>query len=247
MKTSISDYQEYKNICLQSALNDSVYENFRQHPEYTRILEHVGEDLGRMYAEEIRKHPLFKPEHLELARLNDTEGTPTLLDYDPPFTNVCPSTLRYLKTALDLFGLFGSLDSMNIVEIGAGYGGQCRVISNLFKPKSYTIVDLLQPLLLAQRYLHGVCNVTFRTEEILKTDQYDLVISNYAFSECERAVQNAYVEKAIKNSKHGYIMFNDISKLFDVDSMTKEQFVEIIKCQESPEIPASGSNVLLHW
>lgn len=247
MKTSVSDYTEYKNICLRAATDDEVYKTFRQHYDYTPILEHVTEELGQRYVNEIEKHELFKPEYLEIARKNDIEGTPILLDYQPPFTNVCPSTMRYLKTTLDLFHLFDTLDNLNIIEIGAGYGGQCKMIHNMFKPKSYTIVDLQEPLNLIQKYLRGVPNIIYETEETLQEGTYDLIISNFAFSECDRTIQNSYIEKAIKNTQHGYIIFNDITKYFNIDSLTKDEFKNIIKCYEIPEVPASGPNVVLHW
>ena len=43
------------------------------------------------------------------------------------------------------------------------------------------------------------------------SEDYDLVISNYAFSELRREVQDMYLEKIILRSKRGYITWNSIS------------------------------------
>lgn len=51
----------------------------------------------------------------------------------------------------------------------------------------------------------------FQTLENLAQNDYDLLISNYAFSELSRDIQNLYLDKIINHSKHGYITYNDIS------------------------------------
>ena len=52
----------------------------------------------------------------------------------------------------DLRALLGSLDDLDIIEIGGGYGGQCFVTSVVHSPKSYTLVDL-EPCLALQKHL----------------------------------------------------------------------------------------------
>src|SRR5207247_1982417 len=103
----------------------------------------------------------------------------------------------------DLLDLFGSLDGIRIVEIGGGYGGQCAVVSAVATPASYTLVDLDPVLRLQQAYLREfrVSNVSFAPARDLDPSAgYDLVISNYAFSECMRRVQRHYLERVLLRS-----------------------------------------------
>jgi len=50
--------------------------------------------------------------------------------------------------------LFGLLDDAKIVEIGGGYGGQCKIIYDCFEPISYLMIDLGELLKLQEKYLN---------------------------------------------------------------------------------------------
>lgn len=172
------------------------------------------------------------------------------MTYQEPYGQITPSTLRYTKVLAELEEMFGSLDDMNIVEIGAGYGGQCKIINDYFKPKSYTLVDLPEILTLDKRYLRkfGYKNILYRTqEELTNTKKYDLLISNYAFSECERSVQYDYIEKLLKNSSKGYLTYNNTSQIFNVDSINGVEFINVFPCLERAEIPLTGPNSIYYW
>ncbi len=100
--------------------------------------------------------------------------------------------------------LFKQLDNLNICEIGVGYGGQCRIINSVTSPNRYTLVDIQPALMLTQRYLDNYILssiVTYKTMNELEIQKYDLVLSNYAFSELPRSVQDVYLNKIILNSK----------------------------------------------
>lgn len=248
MKTSISDYSEYRNFCKEAAIRDEVYASFRTVPVYTTILEHVSHELGERYCQWIENAWNFTPERLDLARKNDTEGSAMIVDYHAPFTQVCPSTMRYLKVALELEQLFGSLQGKNVIEIGVGYGGQCKLIKSLWDVQSYTLVDLPEPLELSKRYLHDVDNCHFKTLEELSDDKtYDVVISNYAFSECERSIQEQYLNKVLFKSHMGYVTYNNICHLFNVESLSREEFCKMIPCDVLGETPQSGDNLIFYW
>jgi putative sugar O-methyltransferase len=249
MKTSISDYNEYKNVCSEAASNDELFANFRRHPHYTPILEHTSYDLGKGYIEWLMKKD-FDVNQIEKIKLNDIQGGAVLEQYNEPFGLICPSTLRYTKVMHELELMFGPLDGKNIIEIGVGYGGQCKVINDTYKPASYTLVDLPEVLALSERYLRdsNYTNVIYSSQENLpKGVEYDLVISNYAFSECERLIQMGYVNDVLKKSESGYITFNTISHLFNIDSLSKEEFQTLMNCSEKGEEPASGANCIFYW
>ena len=94
------------------------------------------------------------------------------------------------------------------------------------------MVDLEGPLKLAEKYLNNlsVKNTRFVPFNELKDDvEYDLLISNYAFSECERSIQDMYFEKAIKNSKRGYLVWNFLAKREGIDTYDIKELQNKIK------------------
>jgi len=167
--------------------------------------------------------------HLGEILKNDHIGNPIVYHYEGIGT-IAPPTIRYLKILSDLESEFGTLDNFNICEIGVGYGGLCRMISSYFKVKTYSLVDLKPVLMLAQKYLdHYVLNTTiaYKTMHELQKNTYDLVISNYAFTELRREIQDVYLEKVILSSARGYITYNYINPE-DFNSYSKEELIKII-------------------
>ena len=249
MRTSISDYKEYKEICLNASIDDEVFTHFRRNHNYTPILEHTSYDLGKGYIEWLTQNN-FDVNQIEKIKLNDLQGGAILEQYDEPFGQICPSTLRYTKVMHELELMFGAFDGKNIIEIGVGYGGQCKIINDISKPASYTLVDLPEALALSKRYLSdsNFTNINYLTQDQLSTDkEYDLVISNYAFSECDKSIQIGYVNDVLKKSESGYITFNTISHLFTIDSLSKDEFQTLMNCSEKGENPASGANCIFYW
>lgn len=248
MKTSVSDYSEYRNICNLAATHEEAFQSFRQHPHYTPILEHCDYEQGKLYAEWSLRNKNFSIEKLNLAKQNDLIGGPNIVDYPFPIGRISPSTLRYFKVMLELETLFGNLSDKNIIEVGVGYGGQCKMINNVYSPKSYTLVDLPEPLSLSKRFNQDE-SLSFKTMETLSNDTtYDLMISNYAFSECSKEIQLTYIEKIIKKSKNGYITFNNISNLFSVSSFSKQELNNFFKFKEIEEYPVTRfDNSILVW
>jgi hypothetical protein len=174
-------------------------------------LEHVTPETGQLYIDEIRRTREEVLRNIDRFKENDRYGTPSLHEYDD-IGEICPSTLRYVKVFADLLHLFKSLDGYKIAEVGVGYGGQCRVINSTALPKDYTLVDLKPVLLLAQRYLDGYIlssTIKYKTMNELDRENYDLFISNYAFSELRREIQDIYLERIILNAKRGYITYNE--------------------------------------
>jgi hypothetical protein len=211
--TSITDIDTYKNICHLAAEDEKEFMTFKRHPAYTQILEHVSLNEGRDYLNLINhnKNIMSLMKHF---KINDIFGSPRQM-FAEDVGMISPTTLRYIKVLSDLSNQLGTLNDLNIVEIGGGYGGQCLIISKMFNFKTYTIIDLKEPLELAKKYLdlHGVKNVNYINffdikNEIKDVGNFDLLISNYAFTECHRDIQDIYFEKVISKSKAGYITSN---------------------------------------
>jgi len=227
MRTSISDTNPYKNIVDVITRSDELFKDFKRNSVYQEILEHVNMETGMRYLDVIKiKYPSIL-EHVNKFKTNDKIGNAVTYQYGD--INISPTTLRYMKVLGELVEMFGSLNDMNIIEIGAGYGGQCKIIHDIFTPKLYTIVDLPQVLKLDEKYLSyfNIENLSLKTWEN-DFNNYDLVISNYAFTECTRDTQNIYFDKILKNSKNGYLTCNIISNVFNVDSYSREEIIKMI-------------------
>lgn len=227
--SSYSDNRSYPDFCNKASLDSKTFADFRTDKNYKKILEHLSKEQGQAYIEEARRldPDIFK--HIALFKENDRYGNPQLFDY-PDMGEISPTTLRYIKVLAELVHYFGSLDGLNICEIGVGYGGQCRLINSLYKVDTYTIVDIKPALRLCQKYLDNYplkTSLSFQTMNELKKQRYDLLISNYAFTELRREFQDVYLEKVILNASKGYITYNDVNPE-GFDSYKKEDLLKKI-------------------
>ena len=214
----------YLNVCNYAANSDEFFKQFKSHPAYRHVLEHVSFEEGQQYLKEIDIDYLDK---LEEVKENDSLGSPVIYEY-PSVGEISPTTIRYIKNTSDIINKFGnSFDS--IVEIGGGYGGLCKVLSSFIKFEQYLLLDLEECNLLSRKYLShfDLPTLSYRSEEIDEIDEnFDLLISNYAFSECHKEVQQDYIERFIKKSNNFYIMHNNFH--LELGTIPHEQFVEIM-------------------
>lgn len=235
-------------VCARAPFESEVFATFRRNPGYTRVLEHVTPAHGLEYLR------LLSPERrayrtlIEAAR-NDTIGGPMTMRLDSGLV-ISPTTLRYLKVADDLERWFGNLDGLSVVEIGVGYGGQCRVLDAMFELASYTLVDLRPVLNLADRFLNCFplrTTVSFKTMNELAPQAYDLAISNYAYSELTRDLQEIYHRKALAATPRGYITFNQIAP-DEFQSLSGSELARRFNAVEMPEEPLTHpNNKILVW
>ena len=187
-------------------------QQFQKGPVYNEVVEHISEKQGTEYLRLIAEDPeIFG--FVEESKANDKYGNPRMYEY-PSIGTISPTTLRYVKVLADLKSCFDTLESRNVCEIGVGYGGQCRIVNAFYKPAKYCLVDIRPALLLARRFLDKYVMrsvLTYKTMRELRPQQFDLVLSNYAFTELPRDIQDVYLEQIIANSKRGYITYNEIS------------------------------------
>jgi SAM-dependent methyltransferase len=216
----------YLNVCYDAGTYEDQFKVFKLNPVYTQILEHTSYSQGLSYLLDIQQNFPEYIEHLDLFRLNDQYGSPHQYYYDN-IGLISPSTLRYIKVLSDIKNLFGTdFTDKKIIEIGCGYGGQCFIFSQFFKNCKYYLVDLPQVQKLIDKYLNKlkVQNYQLVSMDDLKhnNESYDLVISNYAYSELDIQLQDYYYDNIIKHSDNGYFTLNFISNLFDIKSYRKE-------------------------
>jgi putative sugar O-methyltransferase len=240
----------YPEFCLKASNDMLVFSNFRQNDIYRSILEHVNVETGQLYLDEILKMRKELSIDMDKIKENDLYGNPDLYEYNG-IGKICPSTLRYTKVLVDLLRMFNSLDGYKIAEIGVGYGGQCRIINSISRPTDYTLIDIKPALLLAQCYLDGYIlssTMKYKTMNELAKENYDLVISNYAFTELRREIQDVYLDKIILNSKRGYITYNEITPDY-FKSYNKNELISIIPDSHIiEEIPLTHKkNCIIVW
>lgn len=187
------------------------FNNFKRDYHYREILEHVSYDHGNKYLDILNKRKdLIFERALKSVLIDDSVGNPMKYKYDNINIPLSPTTLRYLKVASDLRGLFG--DNLgSVAEIGCGYGGQAYTNDQLLCVDFATLFDLSFVNKLIERYLNTMLlNGAYRTMVINQAapEYYDLVISNYAFSELPSKLQQTYIRKVLANSKRGYLTMN---------------------------------------
>jgi hypothetical protein len=209
--TTASDYLDF---VWQAVTTTNAFASFRRNPRYTPVLEHVSDALGREYMDLITD-PLIRDICLG-SEYADTVGSPRVAEFLG--RKISPTTLRYGKILQDLVDAFPGLPNMHsIIEIGVGYGGQARLISEYVRLKggrldTYYLVDLLPVLHLSRLYLDHF-SLVFQVDYVTKSElrlagSYDLAISSYAFSEFTRSLQRQYLDRVLLRSRGGYLTMN---------------------------------------
>jgi len=132
-------------------------------------------------------------------------------------------------------------------------GGQYTILKQLFTPLKYSFVDLPTVLPLTKKYLkkldidNNVYFIDGKNKKNIYDSEYDLVISNYAISECNEETQQFYINNILINSKHGYITHNQFN------GYTLNKFISILKeagndVKSVTESPMTGrKNIILIW
>jgi hypothetical protein len=235
----------YLAVCQLALTHEDIFDVFKRTRDYRSVVETVTKKQGARYADLIgdKWHP-----YLPAFQKNDAIGSPIVYRY--PLGKFSPTTLRYIKTLSDLDAHFGSLEGFDIVEIGAGYGGQAKIISDVYRFALYTFVDLPVVMKLIEKYLGalGVAPISFTPH----ADPYDLVISNYAFAECGRRTQDDYIVRFLKGARRGYITYDWGNDPSPEGPYHREEIIGILskfhKIHILPEEPKTAEeNFLIVW
>ncbi len=249
-RSSISDGGAYLELCEAAADGGLRFQWFRSHPAYREILEHVTPDQGRAYLQLIAADVEVAAALPGLVAA-DVIGHPRRARIGG-LGRVSPTTLRYVKVLTDLRRLFGPLDGLRISEIGIGYGGQARILTSFHRIEEYALFDLPPVLRLARRFQASFPDVptrfTYSDGRDPQSMPSDLIISNYAFSELRREVQEAYLERVILGVPRGYLTYNHISPP-GFRTLTASEFAGRIPGAEllAEEPLTHPDNVLVVW
>ena len=229
--------------------------DFRRKYDYREILEHVTYTQGKSYLEQIQEYsPQNYIELIEKNKANDLFGNPYEYQY-PGVGRVSPTTLRYISTAIDIFEIIRLNKESVVAEIGVGYGGQAAILERMYGIRNYSAFDLPSVIQLSNVYLNSVNSKLKFTSSGLSSDKnttWDVVISNYAFSELHRDLQLSYIERVIAKSKSGYMIMNSGRSNITGRSEGKLSLDEIRNyipnLQVKEEVPLTGpDNYIIYW
>lgn len=208
-------YLSYRNSITLS-IKDGNLNAFKSSNDYMCVLEHVSEDLGNKYYDLIKKEFFIDDEKIvKFCELNDLYGCPNKYLIQNLNTIVSPTSLRYIFHSLLIIDHIRSLNlsNLNIVEIGAGYGG-LALCMNYFGSdliESYTCIDFPEVLELQNLYLSKF-QLNFHVSFVdcstfgSSIDKPNIfLISNYGFSEISESNRNKYSEILIPKVKHGFM------------------------------------------
>lgn len=243
--SSITDSEilaSYPSLCGSAARNLEIFKKFRSSKVMYEALDHVSIEQGNAYISEILKYSTWSEKFTKVLVEIDKVGKPRKFRFRP-YGTFSPTLLRYLKVYIDLEKTFGPLKNLNIVEIGIGFGGQASLIGLLDKPLSYTFYDIPPVLELAQKFTNelGVPgNFIFTDGRDPKASNPDLVISNYAFSELNRDVQDRYLKNVVLPSPRGYITWNHLS----AETLGGHSLAELIRLIPNSQIHPDRPNFL---
>lgn len=208
---SDSDNGKYPAVVAEILANQAAFDTFKRNRVYNRILEHVSDEQGQAYLDILRaRDDGLLNRALERLLIEDDIGSPRKCSYLGVDGQLSPTTLRYVKVASDLHKLFGC-DLGTVAEIGCGYGGQCLTNDTLLSVKEAVLFDLPFVNQLITRYLESfILSGAYRTTTLNQhvPKPFDLVISNYAFSELPEPVERAYITKVLAHAKRGYLTMN---------------------------------------
>ena len=247
------EYRHFVNQCLS---NEELFKNFKQNNIYKNILEHVSNEIGSEYLKIIKKqtHSIIKK--IDKVKMNDLVGGSNLVDYKG-VGHISPSSLRYAKVLSDILVLFKKKKFKKIAEIGTGYGGQFLIFDQFLDFSNYYLFDLKEVLLFCEKYLDNyLIRNSFKTLHINNfngEEKFDLVISNYSFSELPSELQKIYLRKVIKLSKRGYLTMNSGKKnsIFQGDFLSLDQIkkeMPFIKINdETPKDFVHQGNYVISW
>jgi hypothetical protein len=248
VQSSMSDTPAYLSVCRLAYENEQVFNKFKSNREYRQILEHVTYEQGLAYLKIIESDPFSLKLLQDLSYFED--GKPFKYTYKK-YGKLSPTLLRYIKVTGEIYALFGNISQFNIAEIGVGTGGLCEQIVSNFNVSQYDLYDLPDVLRLSSKCIsRGEIrgNINPRYDYTSSVAEYDLVISNYAFSELTRNVQMQYINEVILKSKHGYLIYNHISP-DSYDTLSAADFCKLVpNAVIRSETPLTHKdNVLITW
>jgi putative sugar O-methyltransferase len=224
----IYDHVVFAEASLNAVKDDTQFAQFKKNPFFNLLWENLSREEGEMWLQVIEDRYPFLIEKFDLFRASDRVGSPRVFSFGPA-GEFSPSTLRLAAVAADLQSKIGSWAGMQVVQIGAGYGGLCKIMSDISAFASYTLVDLPEQLALAKKYLEGfgLKNVVYLSPgQLPKKASYDLVVSDMNFSEFNRSYQELLFDRVLLHSHSGYLLGHVVPKHYGITPLSLDEIRE---------------------
>lgn len=202
------DYLE----AVQRAINGDGLGEFKLDPGYRGILEHVSIGEFIECCNNLRNKNI-SDELLEKFKENDDIGGANLQVTNLFKGLIGRGTVKYMNIAYQIRELVKNKKNIRVLEIGGGYGGQIKILSDLIDISEVYMIDIPAVLELQEKYLshHAIQITKICPDEVQQwyDFKFDLVISNHAICELHRDLQDSYLP-LVQNGESGYILYHDI-------------------------------------
>ncbi len=242
---------DWPKMCTNAAKSISIYNVFRSTKTFQRVVEGSPISSGLWNLKRLLNNRIFT-KSINLIQQSDTIGLPlNKIDFElnSRTYSLSPTTIRYTNNALNCLSLFGKKifdGNTNIYEVGAGYGGECKIFNDIaittnqhnLKDKWF-IYDLQTSTSLITKFLNSF-NYTTKflklTKQRLVTNNKYLVISNGAFSEMHGELLNQYFDKVISGAKYGYFITNFETHSAPHGGWTTSDFIEKLRASGKTDV-----------
>lgn len=228
---SVYDQPVFVSAIAQALCDEESFKTFKRDPFYSLIFQGHSYEEGLAILDSIEKDYPFLIKTFDRFRTSDLIGGPKVFNYGK-YGTFSPTTLHHVRIAGMIQMKIGELPSGNIIQIGSGYGGLCKILHDLSYWKKYTIVDLPEHLTLARLVLEkeGIDNVQFLTpQEVAKDGAYDLVISDLSFSEFSCPMQQLFIDRIFLPTRAGFLLGHTFPRYFGIESLPPSTFKEVLE------------------
>jgi|694.fasta_scaffold60749_4 hypothetical protein len=242
---SISGTMDWPRACAALASGALTSKNFRRIHAVRQVVETLGPVDGKHFARWIRDNASSHLTDKRVAAI-DAWGDPirwpaACLGTPRAFS---PTTLRFLAHALWLKKEGFVKEGGTVVEIGVGFGGLAAM--NAIVSNATTIMIDLPPVakaaMLQMREL-GLGNFAFNDKSKFTAGDV-CFISNYAFTELSREMQDAYVDNFIHHADRGAILSNAAVFAHHMKSRNNDQIIDLLKSHNLPAKISTNDPIL---
>lgn len=237
--------EDFNSVCYKLTQQINL---FKQHPSFTGVIGNDVRDQNtgtKIYDFINQINPeLLTEKYINKFIQNDKIGNPIIHKiYD---LNISTGTLIFMNHLNNIISNFNISNINSVIEIGSGYGGQCKIIKD-FIDTQYTCIDIPGCLELCKTYLSMLdVNVSFISNESVPDLSCDLVISNFCLNELDETGIDFYFDKIIKNSKNLYISAGDFRDIPRSNHLIKKcnEYFDVSVYNETPKI-TSHNNIFI--
>lgn len=239
-KDTYNDIEQYSQIIVQNQLD-----SWKKEKAIRDMIEHESDEAARVYIEYLLQF-MTHDEIQQLAKLNDLYGDSTI----KTILNINTSTnsIRYIRHSYDLCTYIKNknLNSINIIEIGGGYGGMALIMSEMIKKfnlnvTKYIIYDLKNVGHLQKYYLskHNLSEFAeWHDSNTFGSDingNNNILFSSYALSELCDESRDSYLKNLLPKIIGGFFIWNG-----------REHSKHLLPSSrnEVPEVPNTNGNFL---